>query len=371
MRRKTSHHANDIVRLWVLSMAVLVVVHANAAGVETAQENSGKSPEIQFASIPLASAKPTKYSANMDGKKRISPSGKLSLSLSLTLSVPAGASSQPGSQTKMGDAPQSELASKEKKLSDLYAQIAETEKLIQLRQHQLAALDKPLTPSLNSGGTNVAAGVIAQSAVISVPKNENAPIKPEMVASDIQQVNKEVISQPMAFEVGWIKLATGLAVLLFAALTIIWYRKMKAAHQGMPDSSKMPSDVFDDTELGQSSAINKTPASLPERTMKIPAYTQQKVQSILPPEYEMLEEADIYLRFGHDKLAEEALREAIKINPKNPQAYLTLSRICFSRGDKAAFFALANQLKPLGDANAWSKVAEMGRSLESNNLLYS
>ena len=104
--------------------------------------------------------------------------------------------------------------------------------------------------------------------------------------------------------------------------------------------------------------------------MKTPAYVEQKTQSIFPPEYEMLEEADIYLRFGHDKLAEEALREAIKINPRNPQAYLTLLRICFSRKDSAGFVALAKQLQPLSDENVWAKVAEMGRALDPANTLY-
>lgn len=105
--------------------------------------------------------------------------------------------------------------------------------------------------------------------------------------------------------------------------------------------------------------------------MKTPAYVEQKTQSILPPEYEMLEETDIYLRFGHDKLAEEALREAIKINPGNPQAYLTLLRICFSRKNSAAFLALARQLQALSDENIWAKAAEMGRNLDPANAFYS
>jgi pilus assembly protein FimV len=84
----------------------------------------------------------------------------------------------------------------------------------------------------------------------------------------------------------------------------------------------------------------------------------------------MLEEADIYLRFGHDKLAEEALREAIRINPKNPQAYLTLSRLYSSRGDSLGFLALAKQLKPLCDESVWNTVAEMGRNLDPDNILY-
>ena len=94
-------------------------------------------------------------------------------------------------------------------------------------------------------------------------------------------------------------------------------------------------------------------------------------ESLLPPEYEMLEEADIYLRFGNDKLAEVALKEAVKINPKNPQPYLKLLLIYFSRKDSAAFLAVAQQLKPLCDEITWSRVAEMGRGLDPNNALYS
>jgi pilus assembly protein FimV len=124
-------------------------------------------------------------------------------------------------------------------------------------------------------------------------------------------------------------------------------------------------------ESVQPSAMAKTPVPVSWQSMKIPTHSEHKMQSILPPEYEMLEEADIYLRFGHDKLAEEALREAIKINPSNPQPYLTLSRIYFSREDSAAFLAVAKQLKSFGDESVWPRVVEMGRKLDPNNAFYS
>jgi len=107
-----------------------------------------------------------------------------------------------------------------------------------------------------------------------------------------------------------------------------------------------------------------------EQSMKVPAYKEQKTEFTPPPEYDLLEEADIYLRFGHDKLAEEVLREAIKINPSNPHSYLTLLGIYDTRGDVMEFSALAHQLKAVGDDVAWKKVAEMGLKLDPGNKLY-
>jgi pilus assembly protein FimV len=162
------------------------------------------------------------------------------------------------------------------------------------------------------------------------------------------------------------ELATGIIVLLLAVMGFVRYRKGKAESQGADHHL----DVLSDAHEVTGSANSKKTAPVVERSMKTPAHIEKKSQSILPPEYEMLEEADIYLRFGHDKLAEEALREAIRINPRNPQAYLTLSRIYFSRGDTLGFLDLAKQLKSISDVNVWNKVAEMGRSLDSNNPLY-
>jgi hypothetical protein len=190
----------------------------------------------------------------------------------------------------------------------------------------------------------------------SVPKIDKVQTKPKTAAPDVKPSSMGEMSQIASQVVNWMELAIGAAVLLLAAMGFAWYRKGKAERQGPRHQLGIANDVHEDTESARSSASSIKSMPMAERTMKIP---------------EMLEEADIYLRFGHDKLAEEALREAIRINPKNPQAYLTLSRICFSRKDGIAFLDLAKQLRSIGDENVWSKVVEMGRSLDPNNTLYS
>ena len=161
-------------------------------------------------------------------------------------------------------------------------------------------------------------------------------------------------------------------VILAVALGFFWMRKQKTAPFDTYESDQIAIKINEEPEHIQGSELTPPESSEDNKSVKHSGHdgAPETLQSILPPEYEMLEEADIYLRFGHDKLAEEALREAIKINSQNPQAYLTLLRIYFSREDADGFLELAKQIKTLGDDSIWSKVAEMGRNLDESNSLY-
>jgi pilus assembly protein FimV len=289
------------------------------------------------------------------------PSHKLVLQLSTTLSA-SGQAIRPATQVSTNAAAEVEPTAKEKKLSELYAQIAATEKMIEARQRQLDTMESPSNPDVaGSALTNTSAG---DSKAADIASQQS---KPDPVPRDIRPASDGLLYQARSFEVSRLDLAIGLVAMSFFALVLFGYRKIGSVYRGQPE---VP-DSHEDGGYPRLSAINQAATLRREHTMKTPAYIEQKTQSILPPEYEMLQEADIYLRFGHDKLAEEALREAIKINPKNPQAYLTLLRICFSRKDSTAFVALAKQLQPLSDENVWAKVAEMGRTLDPANILYS
>ena len=307
----------------------------------------------------------SKSTNSAGGNMKAGTSDKLQLLLSTTLSIPEIFSNQPASPTTKSDVPRRDSDANEKSLSELYAQIAETEMRIRAQQHQLDVLDSPS----NSGvvGTGVVAQGVAASKVPDIAKEK---IKPPKVVPDVRSASYGLIGEIESLVTSWMDLAIGLMVILLTLLGFAWYRKANSAH--LEQHSKLPviSEEIEETEFAEAPAIAETSRTEVVRTIKTPAHTEQKIQSMLPPEYEMLEEADIYLRFGHDKLAEEALREAIKINPRNPQAYLTLSRICFSQENTVAFLALAKQIKSLGDEDVWHKVAEMGRSLDPNNTLY-
>lgn len=377
MRVEPIHYAGDAARLWMLSVAVLFVASANAAGLGDLQANGGPDgmDKAQIAprvaapmpggTKPAASKNPGVRSAS--DKKKIKPSDKLSLSLSMKLSLPEGEPVRPGNSKKTGGPLPQDSITKEKTLSALNAQIAEMEQVIKAQQSQLGIPPNPPTSRV--------APVIAQSAAVgslsgisSVPDVGNEP-KPEIVAPTLRQAIKEENSRVELLEMSWIKPAIGLGLVLLAVPGLVWYRRRRTAQQWKRGPFHDLSDVHA-PELEEPPAIAQTALPVVEPTIQTPAYDKEKSQSILPPEYEMLEEADIYLRFGHDKLAEEVLREAIKINPKNPQAYLRLLRIYFAREDGVAFLAVAQHLKPLGDEMAWAKATEMGRSLDPDNALY-
>ena len=163
MRIEAIHHAGNAAQLWMLSVAVLFVANANASGSGDIQAN-GNPGGMDKAQIALRVAAPmpgeTKPAAikkpgvhNISGKKKIRSSDKLSLSLSMTLSIPGNEPVRPRNSTKTGEALQPDSIAKEKTLSVLSAQIAEMEQMIKAQQSQLGI-------STNQSDSRVAPGIL-------------------------------------------------------------------------------------------------------------------------------------------------------------------------------------------------------------------
>jgi Tfp pilus assembly protein FimV len=180
-------------------------------------------------------------------------------------------------------------------------------------------------------------------------------------------------SPALVLDRSWLMPLVGLSLVLLAISGVVWYRKSKANQKRVTFHGVREDPV---PELTEVSELVQTAQPIPEQTtkneqvLKTPVVEEENSLSLLPPEYEMLEEADIYLRFGHDKLAEEVLKDAMQVNPKNPQTFMRLLRIYFTREEKSSFIELAEQFKSFGDESDWSKVAEMGRNLAPNSELF-
>ncbi|MBA2690598.1 MAG: hypothetical protein H0U63_07330, partial [Burkholderiales bacterium] len=89
-------------------------------------------------------------------------------------------------------------------------------------------------------------------------------------------------------------------------------------------------------------------------------------------EVDPVAEADVYIAYGRDAQAEEILKEANAKDPTRYEILLKLLEIYSNRKSAQSFEAVAKQLNNTIGAQhpLWSKVAEMGRKLDSHNPLY-
>jgi pilus assembly protein FimV len=83
-------------------------------------------------------------------------------------------------------------------------------------------------------------------------------------------------------------------------------------------------------------------------------------------------EAEVYMAYGRDAQAEEILRDAIAKDPKRYELHHKLLEMYAARKDTSAFETLAGEIYAAtgGSDPQWSKVAELGRTLDSQNPIY-
>lgn len=334
---------------------------------KTGRKQTGKSAphSVEHRAKTKPQAQTQRYVSKLDPDGQLS--NKLSLSLSTSLTISSRDPNAPASAKENNDVLQEELIAKEKTLKEMNEQIAEMHEVIKVLQGKLS-----LTVS---SGVPAASGITAIPVASAVATQvASAPAAKVVVTAPVNVAEGNQLSQIIA----WLKLHSkallaGLSVTLLGLLGFYWYRKRKL------ESGWIPNGLFDDLEQTAAPIATETVAAPPvvtkkldvgAQSMKVPAYKEQKAQSNLPAEYDLLEEADIYLRFGHDKLAEEVLRDALKINDKNPEIYLTLLGIFDTRGDAQGFEAIALAMKPIANEDMWKKVVAMGKKLDIANALY-
>ena len=291
---------------------------------------------------------------------------KLSMSLSISRYDPSMSASA------NNDALQEELIAKEKLLNDLKLQIGEMQLVIKdLKEKQAGrtAVDMATSGVVAASASRVdsASGVVAASAV---PASIHSEANKTKVAPVVQSTNV------------WKKPVVTLASLLAVVSCLFWFRgRMNRSRPGPFDdlhdeagmSFAAPSGNAESMHGEESahSLLLKQPAPLKfDKAAPSLAISEQKGQSIVPPEYAVLMEANKHLRAGNDDLAEGALLRAIGINPNNAYGYLALLKLYEKRGDKSSFEKIAKQLQVVGDAASFKEAAVMGEKMDPDNPLY-
>ena len=332
----------------------------------------------------------------------------------------ADTTAQPG-KTAPGKVADEDLIAKEKALKEasernaaLEKNIADLEKLLELRNQNLAELQKQATASPGTvapAQQPVEPGKPPQPQVVepvsaqpptSVPapavepaKTESpavtpAPEKPVSVEAPAQAVAakpaekpKVTVSPPApAPEPGFfdellenpMALAGGGGVLALLAAYFLVRRRRSAGEdveQDLSSTLAAPST----TSLTANSVFRSTGGQSVDTSSQTPAQTdfsQAGPGSIDTDEVDPVAEADVYMAYGRDAQAEEILLEARQKDPKRHAIVLKLLEIYSGRKDVKQFEALATELYgETGGAGAdWDKAAAMGRVLDPNNPIF-
>lgn len=277
------------------------------------------------------------------------------------------------------------LAEANERLRALEKNVADLQKLVELKNQSLAELQKqsaaqptPAVPAakpeevkpeaVKPDAAKPDAAPVAPPPALESPKPV-APVKPTAPPppppAPEPGLLDQVLDNPMALAGGG-----GVLALLVALLVI----RRRRASQGeaplelgsstsQPFSGLTANSVFRSTG-GQSVDTSHGPAQTD--------FSQAGPGSIDTDEVDPVAEADVYMAYGRDVQAEEILVEARQKDPTRYAIHLKLLEIYSNRKDLQQFETLATDLygETSGVGADWEKAAAMGLKLDPGNPLY-
>jgi pilus assembly protein FimV len=296
------------------------------------------------------------------------------------------------------------LKEAQSRISDLEKNVADLQKLLELKNQQLAELEKrsgakpaaaPSAPAAASApaAKGPEAPQPAAPAASSAPTPvAQAPEKPDPAPASTPAVQAPAGSQPAApppvvkaapkkmapppsepslldeFLENPVALAglAGVVVLLVGYAAWAWRKKKTAQTK------------FQDSVIGAAAAGAAAGASISEPSISGAKPMSSQASSGSPPaamageEVDPIAEADVYMAYGRDAQAEEILKEALQKDAKRVAVHAKLLEIYAKRKDTKAFERSAAKLKNLtgGSGPEWQKAAALGKSIDPSNGLY-
>jgi pilus assembly protein FimV len=260
------------------------------------------------------------------------------------------------------------------RVTDLEKNVADLQKLLELKNQQLAELEKksaskpaakaePAKPE----AVTPAAPVIAQApATAPAPEAKKAEPAPEAKKAEAAKPKAKAAPPPPApslldeFLDNTVALAgLGAVVVLLLGYALWSWRRKKATQAKFSDSVLGPGGT------APSLSDSRAPASASQGSVS-------QTSGMEAEEVDPIAEADVYMAYGRDAQAEEILKEALQKHPDRIPVHAKLLEIYAKRNDTRAFEQTALKLKSLtnGSGADWGKAATLGRSIDPGNGLY-
>ena len=255
------------------------------------------------------------------------------------------------------------LAEAQSRVTDLEKNVADLQKLLELKNQQLAELERkagakpaeapkpePVTPEA------AAPAPIPQAAPPQVKKVQPAkpkaapppaPPAPSLI-DELRGVLDGLREDPRVLA------GLGGVVLLLLGYAIFSRRRKNAGQAGFQESAF------------------KAEGDAPDAQPEPQASVSRPVAGMGSEEVDPLAEADVYMAYGRDAQAEEILKEALHKDARRIPVHAKLLEIYANRKDGRSFEETALKLKNLtgGAGPEWDNAAALGRSIDPGNGLY-
>ncbi|WP_191489027.1 FimV family protein [Pseudomonas sp. FEN] len=244
------------------------------------------------------------------------------------------------------------------RMEDLQSQLDKLQRLIQLKNDQLAKLQAEgsnATPAAGQPANAMSAQLAAKPEVAPAPVAPVAEVvKPAAVETPIQpdtsvpQERKldDLLSSPILMG-----LLAGSVVLVFLLLLLLLARRRKAKqeaekHQRMARALSEESGFSEELDLPESSfeGLEVPPPSVKLAPAPAPVPAAERPVDVL-------DQANLHIQRGHLNQAAGVLEEAVKFEPQRTDLRLKLMEVYGQQGDRDAFIAQELQL-PAGQHQA-------------------
>ena len=279
------------------------------------------------------------------------------------------------------------LKEAQSRVADLEKNVADLQKLLELKNQQLAELEKRATAKPAPAVPAPAPEKPKAEAVKPAPAPEAAkpapqaaapapaPIPPKPAAApEAKKAEPAAKPKPKAapppapslldeFLENPIALAGLALVILLLAGYGYWSWRRKKATQAKFQDSVLGAAAGAGAGAGAAFGAAAGGAAAPGATQRAPGEAE---------EVDPIAEADVYMAYGRDAQAEEILKEALQKDANRVPVHAKLLEIYASRRDAKAFEQTALKLKNLtgGSGPEWEKAATLGRSFDPQNGLY-
>jgi len=328
-------------------------------------------------------------SGKIEGKPEAGAPGAAEDQVRLSKADPA----KPGAADRAAradDAAARERALKEaqSRVTDLEKNVADLQKLLELKNQQLAELEKksakpaakaepakpdavrpepakPAAPPVVAQAPTPAPSASAPVGVAPQPEAKKAEPAPEAKRAEPAKPKAKAAPPPPSlldeFLDNPVALAgLGAVVVLLLGYALWSWRRKKSNQAKFSDSVMGPGGG-----TGPSLNDSRSPVSASQASVS-------QTSGMEAEEVDPIAEADVYMAYGRDAQAEEILKEALQKDPNRIPVHAKLLEIYAKRNDTRAFEQTAVKLKNLtnGSGADWDKAAALGRSIDPGNGLY-